>query len=119
MAFYRHLSWLLNLALLVLILVDSSTAQPSKSTPEDTSVAATRNQESNEIKELNETVKKLYQAGKYAEALALAQRALELSDNTLGPEHPDAAIYLNNLAELYNTIGDYAKAEPGIAVLRN
>ncbi len=30
----------------------------------------------------------------------------------LGQEHPDTATSLNNLAELYKAMGDYAKAEP-------
>jgi tetratricopeptide (TPR) repeat protein len=30
----------------------------------------------------------------------------------LGPEHPDVATSLDNLAELYRTQGLYAKAEP-------
>ena len=34
------------------------------------------------------------------------------SGGSLGPEHPDPAISLNNLAELLPGMGDYAKAEP-------
>ncbi len=30
----------------------------------------------------------------------------------LGPEHPDVATSLNNLAELYRATGRYAEAEP-------
>jgi tetratricopeptide (TPR) repeat protein len=30
----------------------------------------------------------------------------------LGPEHPDTALSLNNLAALYHATGAYAKAEP-------
>jgi len=30
----------------------------------------------------------------------------------LGPDHPDVATSLNNLAELYGTQGKYAEAEP-------
>jgi tetratricopeptide (TPR) repeat protein len=30
----------------------------------------------------------------------------------LGPEHPDTALILNNLAVLYDHVGNYAKAEP-------
>ena len=34
------------------------------------------------------------------------------SEKALGPEHPDTATSLNNLAGLYDAMGDYAKAEP-------
>ena len=37
---------------------------------------------------------------------------MAIREKALGPEHPDTAISLNNLAELYGTTGDYAKAEP-------
>ena len=30
----------------------------------------------------------------------------------LGPDHPDLATYLNNLAHLYHAQGRYAEAEP-------
>ncbi len=33
-------------------------------------------------------------------------------EKALGPEHPDVATSLNNLAELYNAQGRYAEAEP-------
>ena len=39
--------------------------------------------------------------GRYAEAVPLAQRALALWEAALGPNHPDVAAGLNNLANLY------------------
>ena len=43
----------------------------------------------------------LYMAqGKYKEAEPLLKRALEINENALGPEHPDTATSLNNLAVL-------------------
>ncbi len=39
-------------------------------------------------------------------------RALAISEKALGPEHPDVAQSLNNLAALYQTQGHYAEAEP-------
>lgn len=65
-----------------------------------------------ELTVLNKRASELYQAGKYAEALPLAQRAAELSEKALGPEHPDVATTLNNLAALYDATGQYATAEP-------
>ena len=64
-----------------------------------------------EADELNTRVIKLYQAGKYAEAIPLAQQALEIREKVLGPDHPKVAASINNLANLYQAIGDYAKAE--------
>jgi CHAT domain-containing protein/Tfp pilus assembly protein PilF len=54
---------------------------------------------------------RLYRAGKYDEALPLAERALEIREKALGPDHPDIARSLNNLAILYHHKGDHAKAE--------
>ncbi len=45
-----------------------------------------------------------------AEPLAL--RSLAIDEKALGPDHPDVAISLNNLALLYETQGKYAEAEP-------
>ena len=60
----------------------------------------------------NEQATQLYQAGKFSEATPIAQEFLELSEKALGPDHPDTATALNNLAVLYRSMGDYAKAEP-------
>ena len=61
---------------------------------------------------LNREVMELYRAGDYRRAVVVAQKALEVAERNVGPEHPDVATSLNNLAELYRTQGDYAKAEP-------
>ena len=50
--------------------------------------------------------------GRYADAEPLHQQALAIWENTLGPEYPNVAASLNNLAELYNAQGRYADAEP-------
>ena len=55
----------------------------------------------------------LYQAqGRYAEAEPLCRRALAICEQALGPDHPDTATSLNNLAELLQAQGRYAEAEP-------
>src|SRR2546430_7128501 len=56
--------------------------------------------------------RQLYEAGKYAEAVPLAQRVVELAEKQFGPEHPNVATSLNYLAELYREQGSYAEAEP-------
>ena len=42
----------------------------------------------NELVELNRRVQELQQGGNYAEAIPPAQRAAELYEKDLGPEHP-------------------------------
>jgi tetratricopeptide (TPR) repeat protein len=64
------------------------------------------------ISSLKERVSELYWAGKFAEAIPIAQESLELTEKALGPEHPDTATALNTLGALYYSMGDYAKAEP-------
>ncbi|HKQ78967.1 MAG TPA: CHAT domain-containing tetratricopeptide repeat protein [Blastocatellia bacterium] len=49
---------------------------------------------------------------KYAEAIFLAERAAEIWEKALGPEHPEFSVMLENLVALYNNKGDYAKAAP-------
>jgi tetratricopeptide (TPR) repeat protein len=48
----------------------------------------------------------------YAEAQTFYQRAIAIGEQTLGPEHPNLATWLNNLALLYKTQGKYEEAEP-------
>lgn len=64
-----------------------------------------------EAAELNQRGEGLYQAGRYAEALPLAQKVLEMREKAFGPIHPDVAASLHNLALLYQAMGDHARAE--------
>ena len=61
---------------------------------------------------LNQEVKELYRTGQYDRAVTVAETALKVAEQDVGPDHPDVATSLNNLAALYRTQGDYAKAEP-------
>jgi tetratricopeptide (TPR) repeat protein len=63
------------------------------------------------ISSLEQQVTELYLAGKFKEAISIAQESLELSEKALGADHPGTATALNNLARLYYSMGDYAKAE--------
>jgi tetratricopeptide (TPR) repeat protein len=47
----------------------------------------------------------------HGEAEPLHQRALAIKEESLGPEHPDVAVSLNNLASLYDNQGQFPKAE--------
>jgi Tetratricopeptide repeat len=52
-----------------------------------------------------------FRAGRYSDAQSPLQRSLALWEKTLGPDHPDVATSLNNLASLYRVQGQYGKAE--------
>ncbi|WP_424100683.1 tetratricopeptide repeat protein [Moorena producens] len=60
-----------------------------------------------EASQLHQQAIKLFQQGKYSEAIPLAERALEIRQEILGEEHPDVAISLNNLAGFYESQGRY------------
>ncbi len=53
-----------------------------------------------------------YTQGKYEQAEPLYQRALAIREQQVGPQHPDTASSLNNLAGLYANQGKYEQAEP-------
>ena len=65
-----------------------------------------------EARRLDGVALKHYHAGEYAEGIQPARQALEIRERLLGPEHPDVATSLNNLAQLYRSQGRYAEAEP-------
>ena len=50
--------------------------------------------------------------GEYKQALSPLRSALAIREQALGPDHPDTAQSLNNLAALYYAQGRYAEAEP-------
>src|SRR5262249_12163391 len=56
--------------------------------------------------------KKLQNEGKYAEALPKAEQALALREAVLGGTHPEVAVSLNLLGELYVQRVEHAQAEP-------
>lgn len=62
--------------------------------------------------DLNVAVARLYDDGKFADAIAMAVEARELYQRILGEKHHDYARILNNLASLYRGLGDNARAEP-------
>jgi tetratricopeptide (TPR) repeat protein/CHAT domain-containing protein len=63
-------------------------------------------------KELNEQAGKLYEQGKYAEAVTLTTESVRLAEVSFGPEDPRLAASLRNLGKLYFHMGHYAEAEP-------
>jgi CHAT domain-containing protein/tetratricopeptide (TPR) repeat protein len=65
----------------------------------------------NKADELTDKAIALSQAGKYAEAIPLAQQVLAIREKVLGPDHPEVATVLNSFAILYEKEGRYAEAE--------
>ncbi len=61
---------------------------------------------------LSQEVAELYRTGKFERAVVVARKALEVAEKNVGPNHPDVATSVNNLAVLYKTQGQYAQAEP-------
>jgi len=60
---------------------------------------------------LNQEAMSLYQKRQYSSAITAEQKALEIARQT-DPDHPRVAVSLNNLAALYQTLGQYKEAEP-------
>src|SRR5262245_2474725 len=79
---------------------------------EELRVATDADRALHEARKLYKKASDLRRAGKYEEALPSAERALEIRERVLGPDHPDVAAAINILAVLYENKGDYAKAEP-------
>ncbi len=50
--------------------------------------------------------------GLYPSALPFIERSLAIRERALGPDHPDVAASLTNLAELHRAQGDYVRALP-------
>ena len=76
------------------------------------SPAAVHAQGDNELENCNAQVLDLYRSGKYAEAIAIAERALALTEKLRGLDHPSVAVSLNNLAQLLKATNRQAEAEP-------
>src|SRR5262249_6035303 len=64
-------------------------------------------QPADEASELDRRVAELYRAGRYSDAIPLAQRLLAIRERALGPNHPGLAVTLNNLGELNRLQGRY------------
>jgi CHAT domain-containing protein/tetratricopeptide (TPR) repeat protein len=61
---------------------------------------------------LSAKINELSRAGKYSEAIPLAQGQLDSLEKKYGPNHRDVAGALNNLAQIYGSQGRDAEAEP-------
>jgi tetratricopeptide (TPR) repeat protein len=68
--------------------------------------------ESSELMEAYNSYDTLYQQGRYSEAEPYAKEALKLVTEEFGPNDPNTAALLDNLALLYQAQSRYAEAEP-------
>jgi CHAT domain-containing protein/lipopolysaccharide biosynthesis regulator YciM len=71
----------------------------------------TREQRLKEADHLTERGERLYEAGKYAEAMPLVQRGLLIREELLGPVHPLVADALTTLGTLWQAKGAYDQAK--------
>jgi tetratricopeptide (TPR) repeat protein len=69
----------------------------------------------NQRKALYQQMVKLVEEGKYQEAIPLAEKAVKIARRLRGPEHPDTATNLNNLAELYLAMGKLCQSRTAIS----
>lgn len=60
----------------------------------------------------NKDAVSLYKSGRYVEAEPILKRVLAIRERSLGPNHPDTATSLNNLAMLYEKLGRHAESLP-------
>ena len=60
---------------------------------------------------LNDEVMELFRTGKYDRGVVVAKKALEVAEQNAGPDHPDVAVDLNNLAVLYRATNRDDEAE--------
>lgn len=63
-------------------------------------------------RDLNAEVLQQLEQGRYLEGIPKAREALAIHEKALGPNHPDLAESLINLAALLQFTGDYAAARP-------
>jgi CHAT domain-containing protein len=77
-----------------------------------TCLSAPSSAQKGETTALSAKITELSRAGKYSEALPLAQGQLQTLQKKYGPMHRDVAAALNNLAEIYGHQGSDAEAEP-------
>src|SRR5207244_2485384 len=69
-------------------------------------------QDNDDIREKIHQLDGLRSAGKFQEAVPIAEEVLKYCEKNYGPDHPETADSLNDLASLYSGMGEYAKAVP-------
>ena len=94
-----------NIAIIaILVLYFLSIPQPSRSQESELKKA--------KVDALYQKYMQLNKQGSYQEAIQYAIELVPAGEEAFGKGHPNVAIFMNNLAALYKSLGDYAKAEP-------
>src|SRR5436190_429122 len=65
-----------------------------------------------QLDQLKEQVSRLYQEGRFEQAIPLQRRVVEVIRVALGEAHPDFGNSLSSLAVFYQAMGDHAAAWP-------
>ena len=64
------------------------------------------------LKEIYQKASICHKQRKWKEAESYYQKAIEIAEETLGPEDATTGVYLNNFATFYKDLNEYKKAEP-------
>ena len=67
-------------------------------------------QSDSDIREMVNQINQLREAGKYRDAVPIAEQVLKYCEKNYGPDHPETADSLSDLASLYGHMGERAKA---------
>jgi hypothetical protein len=92
---YRRL---INLLILVLIFFFPQFLSPA--------VSSTQSSDKSKVDALYQRYKQMMKQGHYREAVQYAKELVPAGEKVFGKDHPNVASFLNNLAELYRTLGD-------------
>ena len=65
-----------------------------------------------EVDALYQKWRAMHKQGRYVEALNYSKELVPAGEKAFGKDHPNVAIFLDNLAQEYVNLGDYTKAEP-------
>ena len=104
---YNFVKYILALVITVWVIgTFLKNTEPDKSTKSEKSATERKNTTKADVPGiewdiLNQEVMELYRTGKYVRAVVVAKIALEVAEKNVGPNHPDVATSLNNLAALY------------------
>ncbi|MBQ80420.1 MAG: hypothetical protein CMJ66_10350, partial [Planctomycetaceae bacterium] len=68
--------------------------------------------QADELQDAYDQCDALKEQGKYQEALPFAQEAVRLGEVKFGKDDEFTAVFLNELGQAYDALGEYDKAEP-------
>jgi CHAT domain-containing protein/Tfp pilus assembly protein PilF len=103
---------LTGLIILLMVFALPSAIDTRAQTQETAKTSSSREAEIEEARRLMEEVGQLINRGEYDAAMPKAKRALEMRRRIFGPEHPNVAAALNNLAYILFKQNDDSKAQP-------